>query len=355
MAAHFSPSDGRETAFDFTGNIMSKTGEYRPMRKAPTLVIAFLVASMPFARAQSNLRDISAIEITPKTSRPQVSAGSNFGVTVDVRNRSNAAVYLSPKYFTMCLPPELDSRSPYFWWAIFPGGQANEDPYERTIKLQPGETVAAIWAGSRHYTVPGGIWAQQYHSLSEEIRLLTFQPGEYSIKIVAAYWTDEASVGKPLQDAHSDTVDIKIPIVAPQWVIMFGAMIGGLIAYFLLPQFRLNPEKINLSGITTALLLSIIVTILLSRIADTQFFVKISVNDIWGAIAVGFLGCASGTNIIKKFLPHETQPKAEATGKIHRGHDMPPNQENGLSPLNEDFLSKSASPLKDTRAEGGQE
>src|SRR4029077_16824003 len=139
------------------------------MRKVATLAIAFLAAAIPFARGQSNLRDASAIEITPKTSRSQVSAGSNFGVTVDVRNKSNAAVYLSPKYFTMCLPPELDSRSPYFWWAIFPGGLSNEDPYERTVKLQPGETVAAIWSGSRHYAVPGGIFAQQYHSSSEEM------------------------------------------------------------------------------------------------------------------------------------------------------------------------------------------
>lgn len=263
-----------------------------------------------------------AIDITARTSRPQVSAGSNFGVTVDIRNKSDVAVYLSPKFFTMCLPPELDSRAPYAWWAIFPGGTAKEDPYDRIVKLLPGETVAAIWAGTRPLAVPGGFWAQQYQSLLEEVRLVTFQPSEYAIRIVAIYWTDEASVGKPLLDGHNDTVEIKIPIVAPQWVIILGALIGGLIAYFLLPQLRLTPEHVDFSGVATALLLSVIVTILLSRIADTQFFIKVSVNDIWGAIAIGFLGCASGTNMIKKALPGAGSSKSAAVGDgahQHRG------------------------------------
>jgi hypothetical protein len=285
-----------------------------PTARCVALVLLFVAK---LAVSQPSRENSLGIEIVPKTSRPQVSAGSNFGVSVDIRNRSDQAVYLSPKYFTMCLPPELDARAPYAWWAVFPGGAANEDPYERVVKLEPGETVSAIWAGSRHTSVPGGVLEQKYHLLSEELRLLTFQPGEYSITIVATYWTDLASVGKPLQNSHTGTVDIKVPMVAPQWVILFGALVGGLIAYFLLPTFRIVRGKITLFGITAAILLSIIVTILLSRIADTQFFIKVSINDVWGAVAVGFLGCASGTNILRRFLPGDNQHKETETENRH--------------------------------------
>jgi hypothetical protein len=50
-------------------------------------------------------------------------------------------------------------------------------------------------------------------------------------------------------------------------------------------------------------LLSVIVTILLSRVEQTQFFIKVSVSDFWGAIAVGFLANYGGWAILDKMVP----------------------------------------------------
>jgi hypothetical protein len=48
--------------------------------------------------------------------------------------------------------------------------------------------------------------------------------------------------------------------------------------------------------------LSVITTILLSRIAESQFLVRVTVNDVWGAIAVGFLANFAGYNVLAPYV-----------------------------------------------------
>ena len=56
-----------------------------------------------------------------------------------------------------------------------------------------------------------------------------------------------------------------------------------------------------------SVLLSIIGTILLSRLADTQFLVKVTVNDFWGAVAIGFVINATGKKLLAKIPGFESQ------------------------------------------------
>jgi hypothetical protein len=42
---------------------------------------------------------------------------------------------------------------------------------------------------------------------------------------------------------RSEIAEIKIAVTAPQSIVLFGAGIGGLIAYFLLPNVRLRPYR----------------------------------------------------------------------------------------------------------------
>ncbi len=85
-------------------------------------------------------------------------------------------------------------------------------------------------------------------------------------------------------------------------------LLGGIFAYLLLPQVRVHLRDSrsavqmlgHIGGLARAGLFAIVVTILLSRLADTQFFVKVTVNDVWGAIAVGFVASVSGTNLINR-------------------------------------------------------
>jgi hypothetical protein len=54
-----------------------------------------------------------------------------------------------------------------------------------------------------------------------------------------------------------------------------------------------------LAGAVGSILLSAIVTILLSWLSETQFLIRVSINDFWGAIAVGFVANLPGIKILQ--------------------------------------------------------
>src|SRR5205807_6283669 len=97
--------------------------------------------------------------------------------------------------------------------------------------------------------------------------------------------------------------------------------LGGLLAYFILPQGRAKLVKASkgtgagsttgritdrilkeLAGIAGAILLSTMITILLSRISETQFLIKVTITDVWGAIAMGFIANYFGAKALDKIL-----------------------------------------------------
>lgn len=278
------------------------------------------------------------IDVVPKSSLPQVSAGSDFGISVDIKNKSKSTVYFQGKWITLTLPPELNAQSPSSgWWGNFslPGLTKKEeeqqvDWWEKIVPLAPGDSTAVFWARTSRRVgqeadpgiEPGKdsskAWrfiSEAWRYINEKTKQMTFVPGDYTLKVVVVYWTDEKDAGQVLRDSRSAIFDVKIPVVAPQWVIIFGAIIGGLISYILLPKVRLNPARIDIWGLLTSGLLSVIVTILLARISETQFLVRITVNDIWGAIAVGFIAGASGTTILKRWIPAAESPDTKKPSK----------------------------------------
>src|SRR5207253_7905007 len=108
--------------------------------------------------------------------------------------------------------------------------------------------------------------------------------------------------------------------------------IGGLLAYFLLPQARqklvqpssgesplgriVNRIVKEVAGIAGAVLLSTMITILLSRISETQFLIKVTITDIWGAIAIGFIANYVGAKALDKILSgFSGQPNTSTTAQ----------------------------------------
>src|SRR5260370_17405863 len=63
-----------------------------------------------------------SVEITLKTSRQQTSAEAVFEILADVKNNSSEAVWFLPRFFTMIVPPEIDSTADvHVWYAMLPG------------------------------------------------------------------------------------------------------------------------------------------------------------------------------------------------------------------------------------------
>ena len=62
----------------------------------------------------------------------------------------------------------------------------------------------------------------------------------------------------------------------------------------------------------------------MSRISEAQFPVKISVNDFWGAITMGFIAGASGTAILKKYTGGAAARDSDGTPKEPKPDAPPP-------------------------------
>lgn len=250
----------------------------------------------------------SAISITLIPSREQAVAGSYFGITARVENISEKPVYFTPKSFTMTPPPELDPDGPSDWQAFFadiqvPGVDTNSEEYwtlhdNTVIALTPGSNVSAFWSGRFH--------RPETSAFRQFVRSLSFAPSRYTLTVVGAYWDTPDGPTNKAAAWHTQTAEMNEVISAPQSVILFGAGIGGVFAFLLVWRFNKSLYsgwgRGNVVGMLSAISLSIIVTILIARLSDSQFIIRVTVNDLWGAMAVGFIGAASGPAILQKFV-----------------------------------------------------
>ena len=329
------------------------------------LLIVLILAPSSFAAAQATVPAATPataaltlatkqIEITLRGSRLQVVAGSGFGIWADIKNISNGPVFMNPKFFTMTPPSEVSrADGPQDWASVMSGSFLlwdYHDPYNKVMRLEAQSTTTAFWPGPG-YSPRDVSWHKSlWESGKNWLGLVNFVPGEYTFKVVGAYWSEvepaaqvfrrvaaasaelvekdarargadaptmekAETAARAARDAsakeeaatvaatghRSEIAEIKIAVTAPQSIVLVGAGIGGLIAYFLLPNVRLRPHRFAWMDLAAAALLSTIVTILVSRISEAQFPVKISVNDFWGAITMGFIAGASGTAILKKY------------------------------------------------------
>lgn len=297
--------------------------------KTKVLSQASTTATVPFASQQG-------IKVTVRSSRPQTVAFTDFSVYADIENTSSKPIYLHPKAFTLTVPVELNPTGDD-WFAIFPGCRElkdvkdeksniigkedvkcdsydEKDRFDKVVELAPGSKTIAFWNGNTHYAGypnrDSGLlqfaskWV--YWRLSVLIDDISLPVGKYTFRIVGAYWDTKEAARITADERRRETAELDMNIVASQSTIILGAILGGLVAFFLLPNLRISeaPEKAFsrkwFRDLFAAMLLSAIVPILISRLSDAQFLVKVSVNDFWGAVVIGFVAAASGTKGLQK-------------------------------------------------------
>jgi hypothetical protein len=271
------------------------------------------------ARAQTQTDTSPLISIELQSSRPQVVAGSGLGVTAKIKNVSNSTVYLRERGLTLTLPIELEgARSEVYGYpAFFPTelhGAGHGDYFGHIVAIKPGDTYYALWSRSNSFSGDGSqISTPAYigKEIYSQAQFLFFNPGDYAITALAKYWTDPSL---PENGYRTVSAGVTLPVSAPQFVILFGAAMGGLIGFFILPQWRREKsagDSLSMHFVRStliafgAILLSVITTILLSRLSQTQFIVAVTVNDFWGAIAIGFATNYGGYKLLNKIVPRE--------------------------------------------------
>jgi hypothetical protein len=302
----------------------------------------------------------SSLRLTARSSRTQDLLGLRFAIYADLENTSRIPLFLNPRYLTLTSPPELTYHDQALVrYAYCPGPPPDEylkNPVEKLVRLDPGGKITCFWVVSRSQLGAPGASISRWSTWFQHLWFdLTFPPGQYTFIIVANYWVDPSQIPlvsrslvtperpKPNQppaeifepdptdpkryvltigeirristgEHKTESYNVAVNVAAAEWVVLLGAMLGGAFAFALVPSSRLYPNSM-LKGIFSAILLSMIVTILLSRLSETQFLIRVAVNDLWGAVTVGFVAGATGRSVLEKFLQlfGKTRDNSEAS------------------------------------------
>ena len=286
------------------------------------------------------------IDITIETSRSQPMAGDGLGVSADIKNVSDSVIHIEGEEINLVLPPELQGPgiSSFGAYAMLPTEKSGkEDGWKTAIDLSPGDSYKVFWTqGVRYYPQDRepSYLRKNYDVISSEMNFIFFPPGDYKIAVVCKY--SPVIDSKP--GVYRTTVQTStIHVAAPQFVILFGAALGGLLAYFLLPQARAKLVKASVSdkrasaagritqrilkelgGVIGAILLSTMITILLSRISETQFLIRVTITDLWGAIAIGFVANYVGAKALDKILTGFNQTGARSAAGGSKADQVEP-------------------------------
>jgi hypothetical protein len=150
---------------------------------------------------------------------------------------------------------------------------------------------------------------------------LDFVPGSYAFVLTGSFTdphSDLPSTGTNTPAKHFFTATTNLSVAIDQAQIVFYAGLGGLLAW-LVTTFRtaatlgeyvsivqvssgssLSNSLLILRKIAGAILISVTVTVIASRLSATAFPVKVSVDDFWGALTVGFVSYFIGGKFIDK-------------------------------------------------------
>jgi len=256
-------------------------------------------------------------------------AGEGLGVVAKITNVSNSPVYIRETSLALTLPLELEGSraSVQGYSAYFPTevhqsllpNQSYQEYFKNVIALQPGDTYSAFWTNTFSSSDDSGL-LYVLRQVTSQMQFLFFYPGKYSITITAKYWTDPSL---PNTKYRTVTKSVSLPVAAPLFVILFGAALGGLISYLIFPQTKRTTIKATnkllqvtgaLVGVSGAMLLSVIVTIMLARISETQFLISVTVNDFWGAIVIGFAANYGGSALLETILKSKAARTAGRQG-----------------------------------------
>jgi hypothetical protein len=251
-----------------------------------------------------------ALSIEVQSSR-RLTAGEGLGVSATIRNVSGQVVYIRERDLTLTLPLELEgARSEVTGYPAFFPTEVHDttkrypEYFENVVAIAPGDAYNAFWARTNTSPSTSGL-VYIYQAIASQVQYLFFRPDDYRLEITGKYWTDSTL---PSQTYRTATTNVTVPVAAPQFVIFFGAALGGLLAYFILTpapraQSKAGERTLRVLGALGAMSWSVLVTILISRLAETQFVISVTINDLWGAVAIGFVGNYAGGRLLERIRP----------------------------------------------------
>ena len=205
--------------------------------------------------------------------QPETTSSSLLARFADLLNRVKLNIGLGP------LDVEL---SPSFAMALENGLQKSEQCMSYT-PLQPGNSTV------RTFTI-------------KTRKNILFTPASYRFNILIDYQLNNKR--------NLDTIQHTVNVRASLFSILVGAAVGGVGGWLINKRDTLfldNSLLGNLISLLVSVLISLLAVVLLARKKDIQPL--ITVEDIWGGIAIGFIAAYSGP----KYLVSLVQPPGNTT------------------------------------------
>ncbi len=261
------------------------------------------------------------VKVVVSTSRPEVTRSHAWGLAADITNISPEAIVIHAHDLQLIVQPEvaqtkLCTQSSMSFLPIWQGGNDSQ------IVLQAGEHYMFFWTGedaSLANLSPCSLG--RWQKLGE---VLNFVPGPYTFAVLGKV----RPIQEPEGSYHTFAEAVTVKISITQMSIMFFAGIGAFLAYCVVclqdgGDFdRIHKAQsgrdaaagwfVLLRNAFSAGLLGAVLAVVASRLSDTQFPVKVSVNDIWGALTIGFVSYFVGNGFINKLKQLSPAPPPPA-------------------------------------------
>jgi hypothetical protein len=197
-----------------------------------------------------------------------------------------------------------------------------ESGWNEVVRIDPGGKYTVVWKLNR---LTG---EDSDHATKHALRRIQsalkdfsfFNPGKSKIFSTVLIWSVPPKTGADgdvmnVGDAFPLSVSLEIEMDASPWVLILGAAVGGSLCFALqalvgvidVTSGGAVSSKTIIIGVSTATLLCGVVTVLISRLAKTDFLLSLKVNDLWGAITTGFVVQWFGYKVLLAMLPAVTK------------------------------------------------
>lgn len=272
--------------------------------------------------------------LTPSGAEPI--AGETWSMLGEITNRSTETIWIINNQCQLFVPPEVwgassdrGSFNAFFPTPFLPNAKFNT----RVARVEPGEKYTMVWKiDSYDYIQPnqglGQVFYRIYHIVMD---FLFYRPENFLFNGTVKIWSenpptvhfDESASDYSIDNLGSSfLVSATRPVFvgASPWVLMIGAVSGGIISFALQLFYTMNNSTLkSLGGLryisvgfATAVLFTSIATILISRIGSSDFLINIKIHDVWGSAASGFilqwLGLKYFARQIDRFASQDERP-----------------------------------------------
>lgn len=256
-------------------------------------------------------------DLTLNISTATVIAGELWSVSGEIKNRSTKPIWITDTGCRLSLAPEMyghnsDTGSIPAFFPTVPSGNRSD-----IIRIDPGASYIVIWKIDPLTSREGrGSQASIFKRVSNSIKAFSFfNPGSYLINASIHIWPVKPRMNADtyvtnLGESFCKSMSKSISVESSPWVLISGAAIGGVLCFILqllfggigLGETFWSAVKACAVGFSSAFILTGVVTVLLSRLATTDFLIVVKIKDIWGSIATGFAIQWLGYPVIERIL-----------------------------------------------------